>query len=65
METQKISAEELKSYFLENYPYISLELSSKELEKFISDYSNRFSIKVLANFLSDYILANNLGEVVE
>ena len=63
---KQITVKELKDYFLENYGYISLELSEKEIYEQLKRYNFQgMSLKMCADSLSDYILSQGLGEVQE
>jgi lipase chaperone LimK len=63
---KQVSVKELKDYFLENYGYISLELSDKEIYEKLKRYNFQgFSLKKCADLLADYIVSQGLGEVQE
>jgi len=65
MKTVEFTSRELRDYFIENYPYISLELNDSDLYYFTIGLPSNSSLEMAADRLSDYILANGLGEVQE
>jgi hypothetical protein len=60
-----VTVAQLKEYFVTHYSHISLELTDKELESFIKACPINRTVTSLADQLSDYILANGLGDVQE
>ena len=65
-EAKRISLQELKQYFATNYGYIALELSDVDLSKWMAQsYVCNLSLPKTADLLSDYILSQGLGDVME
>lgn len=63
----EMAIEDLKEFFRERYSYIALELSDKEIGKFLNRFPRGSWVHVekMADKLQDYILANGLSSDVQ
>ena len=59
-----ITTKDLGIYMRDNYSYISHNLSSKEVKKFIKEHQG-LSLKKLADYFQDYLLSQGLADVQE
>lgn len=64
--TGPITVKGLREFFARHYSYISLQLTDAEIASYIEQpHIARLPLCLAADCLSDYILANGLGDVQE
>lgn len=62
----KVQFNEFLSYFIKNYPHLNPHLSGPEMERYLRQpHIRRCTIEKKADLFSDYILSQDLCDVIE